>query len=257
MYRPRIIPCLLLKGQGLVKSIKFKDHRYIGDPINAVKIFNDKQADELIFLDVFASKENRCVSIDLVKKLGDECNMPFTVGGGVQTISQIKDLIQSGAEKVSINSAAVSRPHFIKEASSEFGSSTIVVSIDVKKKFMGGERVFVKNGSSASQYRPEEFARIMQDNGAGELLINSIEDDGMMSGYNTDLIKRISDVVDIPVIACGGAGSVSDLVSAVTNGGASASAAGSLFVFHGPRRAVLINLPAKEEMKKPFAQLGL
>ena len=257
MYRPRIIPCLLLKGQGLVKSIKFKNHRYIGDPINAVKIFNDKRADELIFLDVFASKEGRTVSLDLVKKLGDECNMPFAVGGGIHSIEQIKSLIQAGAEKVCINTKAVQQPDFIKEASEEFGSSTIVVSIDVKKKMFGAERVFIQNGSKSTSYSPVEFAQLMQEKGAGEILINSIEHDGMMEGYDLALIKRISDAINIPLIACGGAGSLKDISDAVIQGGASAAAAGSMFVYHGPRRAVLINLPVKEALQEPFKQIAL
>jgi cyclase len=257
MYRSRIIPCLLLKGQGLVKSVRFKDHRYIGDPINAVKIFNDKKADELIFLDVFATKEGRTIALDLVRKLGDECNMPFTVGGGVSTLAQIKHLIQAGAEKVSINAAAVQRPGFIHEASEEFGSSTIVVSMDVKKKRFAGERVFVKNGSSASNFKPVEFAQLMQEKGAGELLVNSIENDGMMDGYDQTLIAAVADSVSIPVIACGGAGCVEDLIKVVTEGKASAAAAGSLFVYHGPRRAVLISLPEKETMRASFKSIGL
>lgn len=257
MYRSRIIPCLLLKGQGLVKSVRFKDHRYIGDPINAVKIFNDKKADELIFLDVFATKEGRTIALDLVRKLGDECNMPFTVGGGVSTLAQIKHLIQAGAEKVSINAAAVQRPGFIHEASEEFGSSTIVVSMDVKKRRFTGERVFVKNGSSASNFKPVEFAQLMQEKGAGELLVNSIENDGMMDGYDQALIAAVADSVNIPVIACGGAGCVEDLSKVVTEGKASAAAAGSLFVYHGPRRAVLINLPEKETMRASFKSIGL
>lgn len=257
MYRARVIPCLLLKGQGLVKSIRFKDHRYIGDPINAVKIFNDKRADELIFLDVFATKEGRCVSLDLVRKLGDECNMPFTVGGGVRGLDQIRDLIQAGAEKVSINSAAVADPDFVRAASEEFGASTIVVSMDIKKKTFGGERVFVQNGSRASNYRPEEFAQLMQEKGAGELLVNSVSCDGMMEGYDNDLMARVASTVDIPVIACGGAGSLEDMSAVVSEGKASAAAAGSLFVFHGPRRAVLINLPDRAAVNASFRSLQL
>jgi len=257
MYRSRVIPCLLLKGQGLVKSIRFKDHRYIGDPINAIKIFNDKKADELIFLDVFATKEKRSISLDLVRKLGDECNMPFTVGGGISTLSQIKGLIQAGAEKVSINSAAANNPEFIREASLEFGSSTIVVAMDVKKKRITGQRVIIKNGTSSTSYTPIEFAQLMQEKGAGEILVNSIDDDGMMLGYNQELIASVAKSVDIPVIACGGAGSVDDLSRVVLEGKASAAAAGSLFVFHGPRRAVLINLPEKEAIRTSFKSIGL
>ena len=142
MFRPRIIPVLLLKGNGLVKSIKFKDYRYIGDPINAVKIFNDLKADELIFLDILASKQNRCISLDFVRKVGEEANMPFAVGGGIRTIKDIKGIINTGAEKVVINSYAVENPEFIKKASDEFGSSTIVVSMDVKKKLFAKKQLY-------------------------------------------------------------------------------------------------------------------
>lgn len=257
MYRPRIIPCLLLKGHGLVKSVKFKDYRYIGDPINAVKIFNEKKADELVFLDVFASKENRSISLDLVKKLGDECHMPFTVGGGGNSLKTIQELIQAGAEKVSINAKAVLDPDFVHQASSEFGSSTIVISMDVKKKRFGPERVHINNGSKSTKYSPVEFAQLMQEKGAGELLVNSVEKDGTMEGYSLDLIRRVSEAVDIPVIACGGAGQVSDLSRVVIEGNASAAAAGSLFVYHGPRKAVLINLPEKQLMKETFNNLAI
>lgn len=256
MFRPRVIPTLLLKGQGLVKSIKFKDHRYIGDPLNAIKIFNDKRADELIFLDVFATKEGRSISTDLVRKLGDECNMPFTVGGGIRTIEQIRGLLRAGAEKVALNAAAAADPSFVKRASEEFGSSTIVVSMDVNKKLFGGERVFVRNGTKSTLFKPIEYAKLMQEQGAGELLVNSVERDGMMSGYDTTLIGQISHEVDIPVIACGGASSIHDMAD-VVDSGASAAAAGSLFVFHGPRRAVLINLPSRQEMKAVFAERAL
>lgn len=257
MYRARVIPCLLLKGQGLVKSIRFKDHRYIGDPMNAIKIFNDKKADELIFLDVFATKEKRTISLDLVRKLGDECNMPFTVGGGITSISSIKGLVQAGAEKVSINAAAVADPDLIYRASQEFGSSTIVVSIDVKKKMFGGERVFTHNGAKSTKFDPVDFAQLMQEKGAGELLVNAIAQDGVMEGYDQDLIQRVASAVDIPVIACGGAGSVQDLADVVIEGHASAAAAGSLFVYHGPRRAVLINLPDRQVMRESFKAIGL
>jgi len=257
MFRPRVIPTLLLKGKGLVKSVKFKDHRYIGDPLNAVKIFNDKRADELIFLDVFATKEGRTISADLVQMLGDECNMPFTVGGGIQTLEQIRLLLRAGAEKVALNAYAASHPEFIKQASEEFGSSTIVVSMDVhKKKFFGGQRVFVQNGTKATLFEPVEYARLMQSMGAGELLVNSVERDGMMTGYDTSLVGKISHEVDIPVIACGGAGNVADMAQVIESG-ASAAAAGSMFVFHGPRRAVLISLPSKGELKEKLGTTAL
>ena len=241
MFRPRIIPVLLLKNNGLVKTIKFNRHRYIGDPINTVKIFNDLKADELVFLDISATRENRVVSVDFVKKVGEEANMPFAVGGGVKSLEDIRMLINAGAEKVIINTAAARNPNFIKQAADTFGSSTIVVCIDVKKKFFSGKAVWSKSGSKSSKYSPKDFAKLMEENGAGEIIIQSINKDGTMSGYDLDLIKEISTTVTIPVVALGGAGNLEHMIEAYTKGFASALAAGSLFVFQGPKKGVLIN----------------
>ncbi len=252
MFRPRVIPVLLLKGKGLVKSIKFKDYRYIGDPINAVKIFNDLKADELVFLDILASKENRTVSLDFINKVGDEANMPFSVGGGIRSIKQIKKIINAGAEKVIINTYAVENPDFIKQASDVFGSSTIVVSIDVKKKLLGKKQIYIYGGNKSTGIDPVIFARLMESKGAGEIFINSIDKDGTMSGYDYSLIKDVSTAVNIPVVAVGGASKLNDFKKAVNESYASAVAAGSMFVYHGPRRAVLINYPSQEDLKNIF-----
>lgn len=250
--RPRVIPVLLLKGNGLVKSVKFKDYRYIGDPINAVKIFNDLKADELAFLDILASKEKRCISLDFIRKVGDEANMPFSVGGGIRTIKEIREIINAGAEKVVINTYAVEKPEFIKEASDAFGSSTIAVSMDVKKKFLGKLQVYTLGGTKATGVDPVAFAKLMESMGAGEIMVNSIENDGMMEGYDLELVKMISKAVTIPVVAVGGAGSLIHLKQAVQEAYASAVAAGSMFVYHGPRRAVLVNYPQREELVRLF-----
>lgn len=252
MFRPRVIPVLLLKNLGLVKSVRFKDYRYIGDPINAVKIFNDLGADELAFLDILASNDNRSISLDFVRRVGDEANMPFSVGGGIRSIKEIQQVINAGAEKVILNTYAAENPDFIKEASDEFGSSTIVVSIDTKKSLFGKELTYIYSGKKATKYDPVTFARLAEEKGAGEIIINSIDRDGMMLGYDISLIQRISEAVRIPVVALGGAGNESDLQKAVSDGYASAVAAGSLFVFHGARRAVLINYPTQEELIKLF-----
>ena len=249
MFRPRIIPVLLLKGQGLVKSISFKDYRYIGDPINAVKIFNDLKADELVFLDILASKENRSISLDFIRKVGEEANMPFAVGGGIKTINDIREIINAGAEKVIINSYAAKNPEFIKEASETFGSSTIVVCIDVKKKFLGKEQTWILNGSKATGFTPVFFAKLMEEKGAGEVIIQSIEQDGRMKGFDIELIRKISENVSIPVVALGGAGSFNDLRNAYIKGYANGLAAGSMFIYHGARNGILINYPEKEELK--------
>jgi cyclase len=252
MFRPRVIPVLLLQGQGLVKSRKFKDYRYIGDPINAVRIFNDLGADELAFVDILANRENRSVSLDFVKQVGDEANMPFSVGGGITTIIEIRNILSSGAEKVILNTSAALNPQFVKQAADEFGSSTIVVSIDVKKNLFGKELTWIYSGKKSTKYDPVSFSRLMEEMGAGEIIINSIEHDGMMQGYDISLIRRISESVSIPVVALGGASSLPDLKSAVTEGYASAVAAGSMFVYHGPRNAVLINYPEKEQLNHLF-----
>ncbi len=252
MFRPRVIPVLLLKDRGLVKSVKFKDYKYVGDPINAVKIFNDLKADELVFLDILATNERRSVSIDFVRRVGDEANMPFAVGGGIRSIQQIRSIINAGAEKVVINSYAVENPDFIKAAADEFGCSTIVVSIDVKKKLLGKKQVYIASGTKSTGFLPAEWAKKMEEKGAGELIVNSIEHDGMMQGYDSSLIKEVAEAVEIPVVAMGGAGCLEDFPNVVRNCYASAVAAGSMFVFHGPRKAVLVNYPANEKLIKLF-----
>lgn len=248
MYRPRVIPTLLLKGDGLVKSVKFKDYNYIGDPINAVKIFNDLRVDELVFLDIEATKEGRCISVDFVKDVGDEANMPFAVGGGIKTLEQIQQLISAGAEKVIITTEATQNPDFIAKAAETFGSSTIVVGIDVKKKWLGGQKVWSHAGTKAGNYTPIEFAQLMEQKGAGEIVIQSIERDGTMSGYDIDLIRSISEAVTIPIIALGGAGKFQDLEEAYQKGYANGLACGSLFVYQGTKKGVLINYPEKGEL---------
>ncbi len=252
MFRPRVIPILLLKEKGLVKSKKFKDYRYIGDPINAVKLFNDLKADEIVFLDILASKENRTISLDFVRSVGDEANMPFSVGGGIRTIKDIKEIINAGAEKVVINTVAVENPIFIKQASDTFGSSTIVVSIDVKKTIWGKKKVYTMGGKKATGLDPVAFAKLIEKKGAGEIIINSIDKDGLMSGYDLDLIGKISKEVTIPVVATGGARGVDDFKLAIESY-ASAVAAGSVFVYHGARKAVLINYPSQEVLKNIFS----
>lgn len=249
MFRPRIIPVLLLKNEGLVKSEQFKNFRYIGDPMNAVRIFNDLYADELVFLDIDATKENRTISLGLIKDIGEEANMPFAVGGGIRSIDVIRNIIQAGAEKAIIGSYAVENPEFIREASSVFGSSTIVVCMDVKKKWLGGQFVWTVNGSKQSAYKPKDFAQLMEKMGVGEIIVQSIDNDGKMSGYDIELLRSISEAVTIPVVALGGAGSVDDLTTAYTLGKVTGLAAGSLFVYQSKMKGVLINYPEPNEVQ--------
>lgn len=252
MFRPRIIPVLLLRDKGLVKSKRFKDYRYIGDPINAVRIFNDMKADELVFLDILASKEKRTVSLDFVKAVGEEANMPFAVGGGITTIEDIRSIIGAGAEKAILNTAAARNPDFVKQAANTFGSSTISVCIDVKKNWLGQERIWMLNGKKQAKYNPIEFAKLMEENGAGEVIIQSIDHDGIMEGYNLPLITKIAESVSIPVVALGGAGKLEHMWEAYTKGYATGLAAGSMFVYHGSRRGILINYPDYQEIIQTF-----
>lgn len=246
LFRPRIIPVLLLKDNVLVKSSRFRNHRYIGDPINAVRIFNSLKADELVFLDIEATLKNRTVSSSFVKKVGEEADMPFAVGGGINTIKAIRELIAAGAEKVIIGSAAYLNKNFIKEASDSFGASSITVCMDVRKDFFGEEKVWIKNGKKLTKHCPEDYARIMEENGAGELIVQSITHDGMMQGYNIDLLRRVAQSTTIPIVALGGAGDLTHLKRAYIEGFANALAAGSLFLYQSLKKGVLLNYPEKK-----------
>lgn len=248
----RIIPCLLLRNNGLVKTVKFKESTYIGDPINTVKIFNEKEVDEIFFLDIDATRLKKEPPYDLIQNIASECFMPFAYGGGIHSLLQIERIIKSGAEKIIINTQAFLGKNFLKEAVQQFGSSTIAVSIDVKKEFLKGNIVYVKSGTQSTGLNPVDYAREIENAGAGEILINSIDRDGVMEGYDIELIKSISGSIKIPIIACGGAGRLNDFSQAVKQGGASAAAAGSFFIFHGKRRAVLITYPSYSEITNLF-----
>ena len=252
MFRPRVIPVLLLKDKGLIKTVKFNKSRYIGDPINAVRIFNDLEADELVFLDIYASKEKRTISLDLVKEIGDEAYMPFAVGGGINKLTDVEKILKAGAEKVVLNTVLYTNVELIKEISKRFGSQSIIASVDVKKNFFGKNIACIKSGKDKVSVPLIDYIKNIEQMGAGEIMINSIDRDGVMKGYDISLIKRVSENVDIPVIACGGAGCLNDMREASIKAYASALAAGSLFVYHGPRNAVLINYPEKEELNEIF-----
>ncbi|HIN39766.1 MAG TPA: glycosyl amidation-associated protein WbuZ [Flavobacteriales bacterium] len=254
MFRPRVIPCLLLKDKGLVKTIKFKDPTYVGDPMNAVKIFNDAKADELVFLDITATNEGRTPDIDIIRNIGEEAFMPFAVGGGINKIEQVQALINAGAEKVVINTAAVENPAFLSEIAEIFGRQSVVVSLDVKKN-NGAYTIVTNSGKKEHNLDLIDTVKLMESSGAGEIIINSIDKDGTQEGYDLELIKMVSQEVQIPVIAIGGAGSYEDLTEAVIDGTASAVAAGSLFVFIGRKRAVLINYPDSDELQEMFTDL--
>jgi cyclase len=248
----RLIPCLLLRENGLVKTVKFKESTYLGDPINTVRIFNEKEVDELIFLDIDATKNKKEPPFEMIQNIASECFMPFAYGGGVCSLSQIEKILKSGAEKIVINSNAYLQKNFVSEAVKQFGSSTIVVSVDVKKEFFRGYQVYINGGTQNTGKNPVEYVKAIEQSGAGEILINSIDRDGTMEGFDIELIKNVSQSVKIPIVACGGAGKLIDFRDAVHLGGASAAAAGSFFVFQGKLRAVLITYPTYQEISDIF-----
>ena len=247
--RIRVIPVLLIQKNGLVKSVKFKNHKYVGDPINAVKIFNDKEVDEIVILDISATAEKRKPNILQIKEIASEAFMPLAYGGGITKLDEIKELVTSGVEKVVLNTAAVQQPDLIKQGAEWVGSQSIVVSIDVKKNLWGKYKVFTMNGTNNTGLDPVEFAKQVERSGAGEIFLNSIERDGTFEGYDLQLIDAVTKAVHIPVVAVGGASSVDDFGKAVAHG-ASAVAAGSVFVFQRPHRAVLISYPSQKELKE-------
>lgn len=250
--RKRIIPCLLLKDQGLVKTTEFKDPVYLGDPVNIVRIFNDKEVDEIVLLDIGASREGRSPQFEIIERICSECFAPVGYGGGVHDPREITKLFRIGVEKVIIGTEAACNPGVVTTAARDFGSQSIVVAVDVCRGPDGQYHVFVKGGTLATGRDPIEYAIMMAARGAGELLLTSIERDGTRRGYDLDLVRAVAASVDIPVVACGGAGVNGDLVQAI-KAGASAAAAGSLFVFSGRRRAVLISYPTADELDRLFA----
>ncbi|MBI4395887.1 MAG: imidazole glycerol phosphate synthase subunit HisF [Elusimicrobia bacterium] len=256
MLETRVLPCLLLSNGGLVKTVRFKNPTYVGDPINAVRIFNDKEVDELVLLDIEASRRGAGPDFPLLSKISREAFMPMGYGGGVRSLEDARRLFSIGFEKVIINACALERPEFIQQASSACGSQSIVASIDVKKNFWGQGRVYDHVRGRPTSLSPRDFAVRLERLGAGEIALNSVDRDGTMSGYDLDLVRAVCQAVRIPVIAMGGAGRLEDFRDAVRFGGASAVAAGSFFVFHGRHRAVLITYPDKSELKKTLASGG-
>ena len=256
MFSPRIIPVLLYSNQGLVKSVKFKDYTYIGDPINAVRIFNDCVTDEIVILDINASKNKTTIDLQLVKEVGEEANMPFSVGGGIDSISKIYELLKGGAEKVIINSAALQNVNFVKEAAAHFGSSTITVCIDIKKNFLGKYQVYSHKDKKNLGLDYFDYVKQIEDSGAGEIIIQSVDQDGMMKGYDEKLYQTLSKSINIPIIALGGAGSIADMENLWNNSSVNSFSAGSVFVYYGNMKGVLINYPNrnKNEFERKFKQ---
>lgn len=248
MLRPRIIPCLLVHDKGLVKTIRFSKPKYVGDPINAVRIFNEKEVDELIVLDIDATKENREPDYKMIAHLAEECRMPLCYGGGVKTSEQVSEIIGLGVEKVAISSAAINNPKLIYEASKKVGNQSVVVVLDVHKRQLTGKyEVKIYNATKATGRNPVDLAKEFEQLGAGEIVINSIDNDGMMIGYDHILVDKIRTSIQIPITILGGAGSLNDIGQLFKEHGILGAAAGSLFVFKGQFRAVLINYPNRAE----------
>ena len=248
MLYPRMIPCLLIHQKGLVKTVRFKEPKYVGDPINAVKIFNEKEVDELIVLDIDATAEGREPDYKLIEHLAAECRMPLCYGGGIKTADQAQRIFNLGVEKIAVGSLAIEAPDVLGQLATRVGNQSVVVVMDVKKTMLGLRyELFTHNGTKAKGIDPVAFARQMEQSGVGELVINSIDQDGMMSGYDHKLIDAVREVVSIPVTVMGGAGKLEDMGAVIRKHSVIGVAAGSMFVFKGKYRAVLINYPTPDE----------
>ncbi len=249
MYtKPRVIPSLLIENGDLVKTVKFKKRTYIGDPINAVKIFNEEEADELCLIDISAQK-NCSINFELLEDIASEAFMPLSYGGGLMDIDSVKKLFRIGFEKLIFNTALLKKPDLIKEAVAFAGSQSIVASIDIKRNIIGKIECYNECGTRCIKTSLIDYLHYAEDLGVGEIILNSIDNDGVMNGYDYSTIKKITANTNLPVICCGGASSLKDMAKAVKECGAHAAAAGSLFVYYGPRKAVLINYPKVEEQE--------
>ena len=248
MLRPRIIPCLLVKNGGLVKTVRFGSPKYVGDPINAVKIFNEKEVDELIVVDIDATVLNREPDYGLIRNLAAECRMPLCYGGGVKTVDQVERIISLGVEKVAISASAIETPSLVSDMAEQVGNQSVVVVLDVKKKrWSKNYEVWSHKGKVSTGKCPVAFSQQLEQYGVGEIVINSIDNDGIMKGYDLDIARKVRDAVSVPLTILGGAGSLEDIGRLVNTFGIIGACAGSLFVFKGPYRAVLINYPSPDE----------
>lgn len=250
MLRSRIVPCLLIQNKGLVKTVNFKDPKYVGDPINAVKIFNEKEVDELIVLDIDATKENRGPNLKMIKNLADECRMPFCYGGGITTVEQAVKIISLGAEKIALSYSALTNINLCQEIGDIIGNQSVVVVLDVKKKkIFGGYDIYTHNGTKKSNWKLNDLISKLEEIGIGEIVINSIDNDGLMQGYDLPLIESIREKCSMPITVIGGAGSIQHIKDLISKFKIIGAAAGSLFVFKGKYKAVLISYPNREERK--------
>ena len=250
MLFPRIIPCLLVHNKGLVKTIKFKEPKYVGDPINAVKIFNEKEVDELIVLDIDATSKNKEPDYKMIENLASECRMPLCYGGGIKTTAQAKRIFALGVEKIAMSSAVIDAPEIIAEIAAQVGAQSMVVVLDIKKRLLGSKYdIYTHNGKMKHSINLFDFVQKLEKLGVGEIIVNSIDNDGVMKGYDMDLIAKVKSQLSIPMTILGGAGSLEDIERVIAQHKIIGMAAGSLFVFKGKYRAVLINYPSYEEKK--------
>lgn len=243
MMRKRVIPCLLLQDRGLVKTVKFKNPKYVGDPVNAIRIFNEKEVDELVLLDIDASRQNREPDYELIQEVAGECFMPICYGGGVKTLEQAEKIFALGIEKIAVNTAALEDIDLLRRIADKFGSQSVVCSVDCKKSLFGKYTVYSHSGTRDTKISPVEWVKKAEAAGAGEVFLNAIDRDGTQQGFDIPLIQAVVKAAHIPVIACGGAGSIADLNEPFELANVSAVAAGSFFVFHGKHKAVLISYP--------------
>ncbi len=252
MLRPRIIPSLLVHDNGLVKTVNFKNPKYVGDPINAVKIFNEKQVDELAVFDIDATVLGKEPDYALIKKLANQSRMPLCYGGGVKTVEQAQKIFGLGIEKIALSAAVIENPDLITQIADRVGSQSVIVVMDIKKKLMGGYEIYTHNGKKSTGINPLVFAEKAQKLGAGEIIINSIDQDGVMKGFDLNLIDKISEKISIPITVLGGAGSLQDIKKVIERQGIIGVAAGSLFVFKGIYKAVLISYPTQKEKEELY-----
>ena len=252
MLRPRIIPSLLLQDNGLVKTVNFKNPKYVGDPINAVKIFNEKEVDELAVFDIDATAKGLEPNYSLIERIANQSRMPLCYGGGVKTVEQAQKIFGLGIEKIALSSAVLNNPELITQIADRVGAQSVIVVLDVKKKLFGGYEVYTHNGKKATGINPFEFAEKAQKFGAGEIIINSIDQDGVMKGYDMILIDKVREKISLPLTVLGGAGSLQDIEKVIKKHQIIGVAAGSLFVFKGVYKAVLINYPTKAEKENIY-----
>lgn len=250
MLKIRVIPCLQLIDDSLVKTIKFKNHGYIGDPINTVRIFNELEVDELCFLDIRATSQKRDPNFQILEQIANECFMPLSYGGGIDSLETAQKIFSIGFEKIVLNTAAIKNPSLISEIAEVYGNQSIIVSIDVKKVFLGGKKVISYNGKEKTKLDPVDWAKKVESYGAGEILLTSIDNEGTWEGYNVNLLKSVTDAVEIPVIAHGGAGNLDHIKEAISNGNVSAVALGSMVVYQSKGLGVLVNFPDRKKLEE-------